>query len=246
MSKVLLLSCSQRKRTDATNLPAISRYDGNAFRVLRRYTQNSTENLAVYIISAKYGLIKHDKRIPYYDRLMTAQRAHELKPQIAGRLSFFFKSELHQANKKLQLLVCMSKLYLEALPSTDELRAYAPEIKIAEGPPGKKLAALHDWLYDEASTLRNQPAAKPKGVAQIRGVQIKLTKREAFELARRTLADETQTAHHSYQSWYVPVNGRRVSPKRLVSQLTDLPVSSFHTDEARRVLRELGIEVVRV
>ena len=50
----------------------------------------------------------------------------------------------------------------------------------------------------------------------------------------------------SYQSWYCIVQGVRVSPKWLVSQLTGLSVGSFHSDEARRFLNKLGLEVYRV
>jgi hypothetical protein len=50
----------------------------------------------------------------------------------------------------------------------------------------------------------------------------------------------------SYQSWYVPVDGHKVAPKWLVSQLTGLPASAFVTDEARRVLAQLGVKVIRV
>ena len=36
MNKLLLISCSQRKREDEGLLPAIDRYDGPAYRCLRK------------------------------------------------------------------------------------------------------------------------------------------------------------------------------------------------------------------
>jgi hypothetical protein len=48
-----------------------------------------------------------------------------------------------------------------------------------------------------------------------------------------------------YQSWYVVVDNQRVAVKWLVSQITGLPVSAFVSDEARRLLVQLGIKVTR-
>jgi len=66
-----------------------------------------------------------------------------------------------------------------------------------------------------------------------------------INVARQALA-EGRGDPSRYQSWYVPIDGQRVSPKWLVSQLTGLPVSAFVTGEARRLLEQLGIEVMRV
>src|SRR5690348_4465403 len=82
MQRLLILSCSQRKRPDLELLPAMDRYDGPSFRVLRRFlSQRPTERLTVYILSAEFGLIPATLPIPDYDRRMTPQRARELQPQ---------------------------------------------------------------------------------------------------------------------------------------------------------------------
>jgi hypothetical protein len=39
--RMLILACSRRKRPDEGLLPAIERYDGPAFRVLRRFLRKS-------------------------------------------------------------------------------------------------------------------------------------------------------------------------------------------------------------
>ena len=43
MNKVLIIACSQRKRPDAGLLPALDRYDGPAFQVLRRFLRECPE-----------------------------------------------------------------------------------------------------------------------------------------------------------------------------------------------------------
>ena len=45
--------------------------------------------------------------------------------------------------------------------------------------------------------------------------------------------------------WSVTMEGRPVALKWLVSQLSGVPRGEFHTDEARRVARQLGLEVTR-
>ena len=55
---LLILSCSQRKRKDPGFLPAIERYDGVNFRVIKKLGRQSRllKNLDILIISAKYGI----------------------------------------------------------------------------------------------------------------------------------------------------------------------------------------------
>ena len=59
--RMLILACSRRKRLDEGLLPAIDRYDGPAFRVLRRFLRERPAGAPdVLILSAKHGLIAHD------------------------------------------------------------------------------------------------------------------------------------------------------------------------------------------
>ncbi|WP_373537310.1 DUF6884 domain-containing protein [Microcoleus sp.] len=68
---LLILACSQRKRSDTDSLPAIERYDGPTFRLLRRFLRKQpSAPLEIYILSAKFGLIPSDYPIPDYDQKM--------------------------------------------------------------------------------------------------------------------------------------------------------------------------------
>ena len=61
MTRLLILSCSKAKRADCGLLPAIDRYDGPFFRVLRRYLrQQPADPPVVHILSAEFGLIPAD------------------------------------------------------------------------------------------------------------------------------------------------------------------------------------------
>ena len=77
-SRLLILSCSQRKRPTKGKLPALKRYDGPAFRVMNKFMRVCPSEVHlpdVYILSAKFGLISADQPIPSYDHRMTSQRS---------------------------------------------------------------------------------------------------------------------------------------------------------------------------
>src|ERR687889_181325 len=96
-SRMLILACSRRKRSDERLLPAIERYDGPAFRVLRRFLREGSANAqSVLILSAEYGLIAHNLRIAAYDRVMTPARARELRPLILAKLNRIFSTQAPQ------------------------------------------------------------------------------------------------------------------------------------------------------
>ena len=74
---LLIVACSQRKRSDPYLLPAIERYDGGNFRVLRKAMREGywPQNMDVLILSAKYGLINASTFIADYDQRMNRERA---------------------------------------------------------------------------------------------------------------------------------------------------------------------------
>jgi hypothetical protein len=119
-------------------------------------------------------------------------------------------------------------------------------VKIVSGSPGKKLAELHRWLYGK-SQARSQhlPKVAVEGKVCLHGTEIALKSEQVLEVARHALM-EGRGDPTNYQSWYIQVDGHQVAPKWLVSLLTRLPLSTFTTDEARRVLSQLGIEVRQI
>src|SRR5688572_5303367 len=87
MKRCLILGCSESKIETAGKIPALDRYDGPPFRVLRRFLtdvppSDPRRQLDVFVLSAEYGLIKEEQEIPVYDQRMTPQRAGELQPDV--------------------------------------------------------------------------------------------------------------------------------------------------------------------
>lgn len=236
--RMLILSCSQRKWQDPGLMPALERYDGPLFRVLRKYFRDTDKRTAIiYILSAKYGLIPSHRPIPYYDKKMTFHIAAQLREAVSATFTSVLRTE-----EPDELFISLGNTYLFAIEGYKDLVPYKLEVTVSEGSLGRRQTQLHDWLYG----LELQPKnIAYKGQAKIRGVIVKHTREQVLNVARDGLACG-QGEPTRFQSWFVPVGEHRVSPKWLVGQLSGLPVSAFVTTEALRVLAQLGVKVCRV
>jgi hypothetical protein len=154
MRRVLILSCSERKRLGFELLPAIERYDGPTFGVLRRYLVDfPLDPPEVHILSAEFGLIPGHQPIPNYDRRMTTVRARQLRSSVQRSLAATLDGFADNWLAPEQLLVCLGKTYRETLieyagPAAETL----PERCIRAG-QGKRLTLLRDWLRGEQDAL---------------------------------------------------------------------------------------------
>jgi hypothetical protein len=191
MNRLLVLSCSQNKQPSQNKLPAIQRYDGPAFRLLRRYLKDSTDELEIFILSAEFGLIPHACRIPFYDRRMTNQRAHELKLKVASQAQRLFAVESAERKQGQRLFINLGREYLHAFEPAFTFLAPASNITMTSGAMGKRLAEMHNWLYGADSALC-QPANVElvMGRATIRGVEIELTRDQVLAFALNALKQD--------------------------------------------------------
>ena len=237
--RLLILSCSQRKRTDQILLPALERYDGPVFRMVRKFLRvcpTKECHPEVYILSARFGLIPAHQPISYYDCRMTLQQASIFQPQVLDHLRYILQNKQYK-----ELFISVGKDYAAALAGYEQLIPSHIHVTVPIGPRGRKQAELYDWLYGEAPPLA---LSLQRGIPRIRGVPVVLTPEQVFETARAAMA-ETSDGPNRYQTWYVMIDGQRVAAKWLVSQITGLPVSAFVSDEARHLLTQLGIQVMR-
>ncbi len=250
MKRCLLLSCSRAKRDTPGCVPAIERYDGPAFRVWRKFVRERPDmanDVDVYVLSAEYGLIRGDEPTRNYDRLMTRQRATELRSEVLARLEEAMTDEAYG-----ELFVSLGQTYLLALDGYETVLPPTVAVTVSRSPFGRKLTELRNWLYGiEHEPGRERPTSRQPTLplvstrpVRIRGRQISMTPEEALDVARRALA-EGQGDPDRYRTWYVLMDERKVGAKWLVSQLAGLPTADFDASEARRVLRGLGIEVCK-
>lgn len=245
--RCLILSCSQSKNTLLQPLPAIQRYSGPSYQVLNRFLREQSQeasNLDIYILSAQYGLIRSNTPISYYDQKMNPTNAIALQQHV----SHIFQQEILPA-KYAEIFVSMGKTYLLAINSLPVMNEYTKLI-ISRGSAGKKLTELRNWLWgymqtapqDETSLV---PPNLDKTKAVLRGRTVALNTAEVINQLAATIQVDCGTAH-VIRSWYVKVNEERLSPKWAAQVLFSVPVSEFSADEARRVLRKLGLNCYRV
>jgi len=146
----LVLGCSQTKRSIAGSAPAIARYDGPLFRVLRAFLRDHLwpERLSVAVLSAEHGLIGALSGISDYNHRLTPERAREIRPEVTQGLSRLLT---HHGAADL----FMGRGYLEAI-DLDVLGRGAQKITFIEGGIGQKLRQLREQL-GTFGALRGRP-----------------------------------------------------------------------------------------
>jgi hypothetical protein len=137
--RLLILSCSATKRTDPGLLPALARYDGPAYRVLRKALRELAQDVhpLVAILSAEFGLIDSDTPIPWYDRRMDATRAAALAPLVKRKLQALL------AAGPTDVFIHLGRDYL---PTLGTVPPGPWHICYAQGGIGERLGQLRRWL----------------------------------------------------------------------------------------------------
>lgn len=242
MSRIVITSCSKSKIDDPTLIPAIDRYDGPSFRLLRKYLSQPTDDIDIFILSAKFGLVAHQTQIPFYEQRIDKVSADDLAILAAHQTAKLF-AEISSPKK---IFINLGKTYLDAFqPSLSRIPTDS-SLTIASGSSGRRLSELHDWLYGEKSHLLN--LVKKSSVdreAVFKGVIIRTDETDVRRLVREGIANGEAESIQNFQSWFVSVDGLNVSPKWIVSKITGFPVGKFHSDQARGILGKLGIKVLR-
>lgn len=140
----MILGCSATKRSTPGELPAIARYDGPMYRVLRSFLREYCwpTDTSVAVLSAEHGLIGGLTPIANYDRRMSKDRATVL----AGRVGKTLEAWRADHDETHLLL---GRDYLPAIAEAAN-RLWPRKIKVAEGPIGMKLSYLRAELHQNA------------------------------------------------------------------------------------------------
>lgn len=140
---LLIVGCSQRKRTDSGLLLAIERYNGVNFQILRKARRGGywPENLDVLIVSAKYGLLEPEMKIERYDLKMTKKRAVELRPLIVPALV-----QKAKVASYAEVFVNIGKNYLSAIEGWENALDPGITVIYASGSIGQRAAQMRQWL----------------------------------------------------------------------------------------------------
>ncbi|NJO81556.1 MAG: hypothetical protein HC828_01510 [Blastochloris sp.] len=150
MSRLIITACTATKRPDAGDMPAIDRYDGPSFRLIRKALRELPVNDRpdLLIISAEYGLLLPNSPIANYNRWMTPERAKELREQVLMLLGGYLDDERRYMNQQPSVtLINLGAAYLPALPLNAELRQRLGAITYTSGGIGDRLGQMKRWLY---------------------------------------------------------------------------------------------------
>lgn len=158
---LLVLGCSQTKREAPGLLPAIDRYDGSAYRVLRNYLREREwpANLSVAILSAKYGLVGGFTGIEDYDERMTRLKALELAPQCTLTLNDWGSTHTN-------IHLSLGKDYLPAVvPAIED--GLKNKVEVFEGPIGMKLNQIKRLLHQTGSPEKYRTTLSQAGSGKV-------------------------------------------------------------------------------
>jgi hypothetical protein len=246
--RLLILKCSARKKSGHELLPAIERYDGPLWQVLRSAHREQPlllSDIDTYVLSAAFGLIPASQPIPWYDQTMSPERADELRPAALETLSALAGSDYSE------ICLGLSHRYLRALAGWEQIIPTSAHVTVTDGPMGTKLGQLRSWLYGEIwSSRTDQPERlvapeEPCRNVRLNGQMINISRDEALDIGRQAL-ERGDSGVQRYQDWYVLIDGRPIAPKWLVSLITGQSTKMFDASAARRVLLALGIDIERV
>lgn len=143
--RLLILSCSARK-TNEEVAPALLRYQSPVYFLVRRWLRlNPDNNLVIWILSAKYGLIGKMKKTINYNLALTPERAEILKDKIQRQFVELCKTDFAE-NSPESVFCHLSENYRNALSEQIALVRTLSSVTIATGRPGEKSKMLKEWL----------------------------------------------------------------------------------------------------
>ena len=145
---LLIISCSKCKIKTSGVIPAYKRYHGSKtggiYPKLHKAIKDGyfPKNLDILIISAKYGLLRWDEPIEWYNQKMDEKRVNELRPGIQKKLKVFLNGKYYD-----QIFNCLWDLYNKTLEGFDLKRYCGEEIEV-ERNWLKKMSQMTEWIKE--------------------------------------------------------------------------------------------------
>ena len=143
---LLILACSQRKLDNKELLPAIDRYDGGSYRVIRKARRKkcNLDNIKILILSAKYGLIEASMPIANYEQRINRDRAKELNLKVLQTLNKYANNREY-----VEIYLDLGIDYFLAIEGVQDLFPRSHFI-FAKGRIGERLRQLKLWLEEKS------------------------------------------------------------------------------------------------
>jgi Family of unknown function (DUF6884) len=148
-TRLLLMACTATKLATPDSIPAIQRYDGPSFRVLRKWQRTHPDlavQLDVLILSARLGLISSDQLIENYNQRLTREHAAVLQPIVGPALQRF----IAEHGPYTSTLLHLGRDYLPAIAPEAVPSELFGTVMHTSGGIGMQLRHLKTWLYAAA------------------------------------------------------------------------------------------------
>ena len=144
--RLIILSASQRRSTDPQPLPAIERYQGVFFRVVKKYLrQGKLKNADIIIVSERYGVLQADEEVPYHTPFqgkltLSKQMLEEINQKNLAKLKSIFSKTRYS-----EIIVVCGREFQELIKGFEELTDAKVVLCKGRG-PGPKAQNLKQWI----------------------------------------------------------------------------------------------------
>jgi len=102
---LVITSCSKTKKKIRKKIKAIERYKGQMFCMTVKFANQN--NYDILILSAKYGVLKPNDKIGYYNKQINNQNdIFNLKPKVITKLSKIIENENYE-----KIIIIMGEKY---------------------------------------------------------------------------------------------------------------------------------------
>jgi len=117
---LLVISCGKKKAEELKNkkMKAEEAYRGPMFQVIRKAKRENrwSSALKLGIISAKYGFLRGDEEIEFYDKRMTKPLARQYRSKILEKIRKY-----HEIESFSQIYVLMGRDYLISVEGLENI-----------------------------------------------------------------------------------------------------------------------------
>lgn len=144
---LLVLGCSKAKVGIREPLPAIERYDGPSFQMVRKLFFDGLHlDVDLMILSGRFGLLQPGTLLPMYDYTISGRA-------IDSNVTRLWRAELSRqvrARGYEEVFLAMGRDYAAFLDGP-KLRGAATKVMLPAGPIGKRLGQTKRWLLSKSN-----------------------------------------------------------------------------------------------
>ena len=144
--RLIILSASESRSTNPQPLPAIERYQGVFFRVVRKYVrEGKLKNAGIIVVSERYGVLQADEEVPYHTPFqgklsLSKEMLEEINQKNLAKLKSIFNKTRYS-----EIIVVCGQEFRELIKGFEELTD--ARIVLCKGRGlGPKAQNLKQWI----------------------------------------------------------------------------------------------------